>query len=934
MKGTIGVPACRSSQEVSYRISNYAPTGGDAYRTRNVMKNYQRITIVFAFALLIASIYVRHAFTAGQDEQQRLAQQVVTIFQNNCLRCHGADMKSGLDLRSRESILKGGNRGAAIIPNNSKDSLLYQYISGAKSPRMPIGGELDEDDVEAIESWINKGAIWPTTIALKASNAPIKEKEITAEHRKYWAFVPPVKPEVPKIPGYKNPIDAFIVDELKKKNLTLSPPADKATLLRRVTFDLTGLPPTPEEIKSFLSDKSPNAYEKIVDKLLASPRYGERWAQHWLDVVRFGETNGFELDAERPQAWRYRDYVVNSLNADKPYDRFIQEQIAGDEIDPENFEAQVATGFLRAGPQHVVSGNLDKAELRQEYLTETMLGLGSGIMGLTVGCARCHDHKFDPILQSDFYKMQAFFAATDNDTFSKAPISDFEKYQASMKSHKEKIKPITDQIELIEKPFKEKLKEKKLSELDPKYAEALKIPKESRTPEQKEIAKDAERMIDVKYEELLMVMPDEPKAKRAALRRQMHDMVWQEPTPIPKVLVVADKLSPVPPAFVFKGGEVHSPIVEVQPNFPKIFLAPDSKETPNINPSKSSTGRRTALAKWLTSPDNPLTARVMVNRLWHQHFGRGLVATPNDFGRNGSGVTNQPLLDWLALEFMNADFGVRIAELKKPNPTQLPQSAIPNPQWSMKALHRLMVTSATYQQSSSIPPQSAIPNPQSLDPENKLLWRANRQRLDAEALRDAILASSGVLNEERGGPSIRVPMEPEVVETIFTEYEPDNLWPVHPDPKQHTRRSLYLLHKRNVKLPMLVAFDTPDLQSVCGARNVSVHSLQALTLMNSQFMQDQSKALAGRILREEKTTVARLKKLYELTLGRAPRSEEITAAKTFIRTQSTILKTRKSNGEEIITVNELPVNIDPITAAAWVDLCLATLNLNEFVYVK
>ena len=917
----------------------YASTGGDAYRTTDAMKNYHRITIIFVFTLLIAIIYVRQGFTAGQDEQQKLAQQAVTIFQNNCLRCHGADMKSGLDLRTRESILKGGNRGAAIIPNNSKDSLLYQFISGAKSPRMPIGGELDEDDIETIENWIDKGAIWPTTIALKVSNAPIKEKEITAEHRKYWAFVSPVKSEVPKIAGYKNPIDAFIVAELNKKGLTLSPSADKATLLRRVTFDLTGLPPTPEEIKAFLNDKSPNAYEKIVDKLLASPRYGERWAQHWLDVVRFGETNGFELDAERPQAWRYRDYVVNSLNADKPYDRFIQEQIAGDEIDPENFEAQIATGFLRAGPQHVVSGNLDKAELRQEYLTETMLGLGSGIMGLTVGCARCHDHKFDPILQSDFYKMQAFFAATDNDTFSKAPISDFEKYQASMKSHKEKIKPITDQIELSEKPFKEKLKEKKLSELDSKYAEALKIPKESRTPEQKEIAKDAERMIDVKYEELLMVMPDEPKAKRAALRRQMHDMVWQEPTPIPKALVVADKLSPIPPAFVFKGGEVHSPIVEVQPNFPKVFLPPNSNETPNIIPTKSSTGRRTALAKWLTSPDNPLTARVMVNRLWHQHFGRGLVATPNDFGRNGSGVTNQKLLDWLAVEFMNADFGLRNAELKTASPNEnILQKFKP---WSMKNIHRLMVTSATYRQSSALTPQSALqnphstlPNPQSLDPENKLLWRANRQRLDAEALRDAILASSSVLNEERGGPSIRVPMEPEVVETIFTEYEPDNLWPVHPDTKQHTRRSLYLLHKRNVKLPMLVAFDTPDLQSVCGARNVSVHSLQALTLMNSQFMQDQSKALARRILGDAKTTQNRLVSLYELTLGRAPRAEEIKAANIFLKEQSAILKARKARGEEIVTFNELPANIDPITAAAWVDLCLATLNLNEFVYIK
>ncbi len=610
------------------------------------MKNYQRITIVFAFTLLIASIYVRQAFTAGQDEQQKLAQQVFTIFQNNCIRCHGADMKSGLDLRTREAILKGGNRGAAIISNNSKESLLYQLISGAKSPRMPIGGELDEDDIEAIESWIDKGAPWPATVALKISNAPVKEKEITPEHRKYWAFVPPVKNEIPKIAAYKHPIDAFIVAELNKKNLKLSPPADKVTLLRRVTFDLTGLPPTPEEIKAFLNDKSVNAYEKIIDKLLASPRYGERWAQHWLDVVRFGETNGFELDAERPQAWRYRDYVVNSINNDKPYDQFIREQIAGDLLDPKNFEAHVATGFLRAGPQHVVSGNLDKAELRQEYLTETMLGIGSGIMGLTVGCARCHDHKFDPILQSDFYQLQAFFAATDNTDFSTSAQTEIDAYKSAMKAHEEKLKPIKNQIAELEKPFIEKIKAEKKSKLDPRYSAALEIPKDQRTPEQKEDAKYAERMLEVKYEELLEVLPPEIKSQRGVLRRKIHDAVWDEPKPMPKALAVADRLDPVPAMYLFKGGEVHSPIREVQPDFPKVL-----REISPLNDSAKKKSRRIQLAEWLTAKQNPLTARVMVNRVWQKHFGRGFVTTLNDFGRNGSGVTNQALLDWLSVAF-------------------------------------------------------------------------------------------------------------------------------------------------------------------------------------------------------------------------------------------------------------------------------------------
>lgn len=901
-------------------------------------------SLIVAVILLLASLYANRAYTAAQDEQQKLAQHVVAIFQNHCIRCHGADRKSGLDLRTRETVLKGGTRGASIVPGQSHESLLYQYISGAKAPRMPIGGELEEDDIEAIERWIDKGAVWPEALAIKPVAATFKEKEISEQHRQYWAFVKPVRPAVPVISNLQfpisNPIDAFILAELSKKNPTLSPPADKAALLRRVTFDLTGLPPTPDELNAFLADKSANAYEKVVDRLLASPRYGERWAQHWLDVVRFAETNGFELDADRPQAWRYRDYVVNALNADKPYDRFLQEQIAGDELAPTDFEAQVATGFLRAGPQHVVAGNLDKAELRQEYLTETMLGLGSGVLGLTVGCARCHDHKFDPILQSDFYKLQAFFAATDNTDFGNAPEVEKEAYKAALKPHEEKLKAIKDQLKEIEKPYREKLSAEKRSKLEPKYLQALETPKDKRTEAQKEDAKYAERMLEVKYEELLLVLPESVKTPRAALRRQMHDLDWSAPAPLPKALAVSDRLDPVPPMYVFKGGEVHSPTREVKPQFPKVLLPRDAGadamvESVKFTSGKSSLGRRLALAKWLTSPDHPLTARVMVNRLWQHHFGRGLVATPNDFGRNGSGVTNQPLLDWLACELMNAEFGMRSAESR--NAEANPKSQIANLKsspWSLKAMHKLMVTSATYQQSSMQTPRSAIPTPQALDPDNKLFWRANRQRLDSEALRDTILAVAGTLNEQRGGPSIRVPLEPEVVETVFTEAEPDNLWPVHPDARQHTRRSLYLLRKRNVKLPMLVAFDTPDLMSVCGARNVSVHSLQALTMMNSDFMQEQSKALARRLFREAANERGRITKLYELTLGRAPRADEYKATQAFLKEHTAILQARKTRGETIVAMPALPKAIGTITAAAWVDLCLATLNLNEFVYVK
>lgn len=728
-----------------------------------------------------------------------------------------------------------------------------------------------------------------------------KGRPISDEERNYWAFRRPVRAPVPVVKDsswVKNPIDAFVLARLEAKGLRPSPPADRRTLLRRVTFDLTGLPPTPEELKAFLNDKLPDAYEQVVKRLLASPRYGERWAQHWLDVVRFGETNGYELDAEREQAWRYRDYVIRSFNQDKPYDVFLSEQIAGDELDPQNFEMRVATGFLRAGPQHVVAGNQIEALNRQEWLTEVMLGVGNGVLGLTVGCARCHDHKFDPIPQADYYRLQAFFAATDNDDFKHVTKAEEQAYAEANAAHQAKLKPIKEQLQVLEKPYVERLKAGKMERLEPQYRAALQIPKEQRTKEQQEQAAYAMRMLEVKYEELLTVMPADLREQRAALRRQMHALELYAPPPLPSALGVADKLTPVPAMRILRGGDVTRPGAEVQPRFLSVILPKDAP---------ASSGRRLALARWLTQPEHPLTARVMMNRLWQHHFGRGIVATPNDFGRNGAQPTHPELLDWLATEFVRPDEGKN---------------------WSLKRMHELMVLSNAYRQTSTNDARKAT-----IDPDNKLVWRMNRGRLDAEALRDAVLTVTGKLTEQLYGPSIRVPIEPEVYETIFTEYEPDNLWPVHPDPLQHTRRSIYLLRKRNVRLPLLVAYDAPDLMSSCGARSVSVHALQALTLMNSKFMLQQSQALAGRVWHERQSETQRIMRLFELALGRLPDATELQATREFLRTQTIVIAQRLQRGEKIVAP-ELSKGISKARAAAWVDLSLATMNLNEFVYVN
>ena len=845
----------------------------------------------------------------ARAQNETLTQQAVALLHARCLQCHGAEPASGLDLRSREAALKGGSRGPSLIAGKPEQSLLLQFVTGNQQPRMPQGGELSSAEIELLRRWIEAGAAWAEVAAMaSAPERPdlYKGRPITADERNYWAFRKPVKsalPAVKAVAWVKNPIDAFVLAKLEAQGLQPAPHADKRTLLRRVTFDLTGLPPTPEEVKFFLTDSTPDAYEKVVKRLLASPRYGERWAQHWLDVVRFGETNGYELDAEREQSWRYRDYVVNALNADKPYNRFLMEQIAGDELEPNNFELQVATGFLRAGPQHVVAGNQDEALNRQEWLTEAMFSVGNTVLGLTVGCARCHDHKFDPIPQADYYRLQAFMAATDNQDFKQNSAAEKQRYDDAVKAHKAKLKPIQEQLKEIEAPYEQKVQAEKRATLEPQYRAALDLPKDKRTSEQQLLAREATRMLDVKYEELLAVLPADVRERRAALRKQMHTLELYAPAPLPKALAVNDKLTPVPATHLLKGGDPHRLGQIVPPRFPSVLMPPDAPAVLEVTPATNSTGRRLALARWLTQKDHPLTARVMMNRLWQHHFGRGIVATPNDFGRNGQPPTHPELLDWLAVEFTERG-------------------------WSLKQMHALMVLSNTYQQVSA-----GDAAKQTKDPENKLLWRMNRQRLDAEAVRDAVLAVAGTLTEEMTGPSIRVPLEPEVYDTIFTEYEPDNLWPVHPDARQHTRRSLYLLRKRNVRLPLLVAYDAPDLMSPCGARNVSVHALQALTLMNSEFMLQQSKALTSWILHRGTNETERIRALFERTLGRLPGPVELQAAREFLRQQPLLLNRRQQRGEKLAQLANAPKGMTDASVAAWIDLCLATLNLNEFVYV-
>ncbi len=688
-----------------------------------------------------------------------------------------------------------------------------------------------------------------------------------------WAFSAPAPSAAPPVADswVRGPVDAFIWHRLQERALRPSPAASKERLARRVSLDLTGLPPTREQMLTFLADPSPDSYRRFVDSLLASPHYGERWAQKWLDVVRYADTNGFELDGYREHGWRYRDYVVRSFNQDKPFDRFVQEQVAGDELFPGDEEALVATGFHAAGPRHMVGGNQDKEEARQEVLTEMVLGVGQALLGLTVQCARCHDHKFDPITQQDYYRLAAFFAGSELEDAVLATEAERVRSERQRAAHEERLAPIKKRLDELEAPYREQVRERKHQELSPEHAAALATPEDRRSEEQERLAKEANAQIKPAWYEVLPLIPPAVKEIRAGLRRQMHALDLVKPAP-PRTALAVKNTAGAEPTHVLLGGDHRRKGDNVTADFLSSigslgFTVPDG-----------AAGRRAALASWLTDSDHPLVARVMVNRVWEFRMGRGLVRDPNNFGLLGGMPTHPGLLDALAGRFVEEG-------------------------WSVKAIDRLIVLSSAYRQAADIDPQKA-----EADPSNELYWRASRRRLSAESIRDSALAASGRLNRALAGRPVRIPIEPEVYDLIFTEAEPDNLWPVTPDWREHDRRSLYLLNKRTVRLPFLANFDQPDTMTSCSVRPTSTHALQSLSLLNSDFMQVQARSLAEKLRREcgAGDSLCQIRSLFQITLARDPTPAERNLAGHFLAS---------------------PAGADRLH-----DLSLAILNRNEFVY--
>ncbi|REK19626.1 MAG: DUF1553 domain-containing protein [Planctomycetota bacterium] len=717
-----------------------------------------------------------------------------------------------------------------------------------------------------------------------------------------WPFCPPSRPAVPEVENagwVANPIDAFVLAELENKGLQPSPQADKRTLLRRLTFDLTGLPPTDEQQQAFLTDDGPGAYERLVERLLDSPRYGERWAQHWLDIVRYAETDGFKADEFRPSAHKYRDYVIRAFNADLPYDRFIRQQLAGDELEPDNPEALVATGLNRLYPDE--SNAADVRQRRQEIHDDLTDTTSLALLGLTMGCARCHDHKFDPITQVDYFRLQSFFATLlPRDDAAVATVEQKRRYAEKRAVWEEATKPIRKQIDALLEPKREAAFSAALIKFDAEIRTAVETPPEDRSCMQRQISFQVMRYISPKMNAVTgSKLKGEDKQRYDELKKQLAEHEHLKPAELPKAMAVVDASADAPPTHRLTLGDYRKPAEEVQPGFPA-FLGASEPDIVSPPAGDHSSGRRAALAEWLCRDDHPLTSRVMVNRIWQHHFGMGIVATPNDFGAMGDPPTHPDLLDWLAVEFVERG-------------------------WSIKQMHRLMVTSSTYRQASRVDlDDPAQAKAAAVDPDNELLWHARRRRLEGEALRDAMLALSGELQTRMFGPSAR-PVLPEGVDRKMA-WKPDS------KPEQRNRRSIYVFAKRNLRYPILEIFDLPDLHNSCPQRSVTTTAPQALTLLNGEFSFERAQHFGHRLLAEHGDNfTAIVRAAWSAALSREPSTDEQTAAVEFLERQIVTIAQRGETPEAAVAGQS--AGGDPARLSAVADLCHAIFNANEFLYV-
>jgi hypothetical protein len=773
--------------------------------------------------LLILGLVCLVGAASSQEDAETVKlfeEKVAPLLAARCYKCHSAvspKPKGALRVDSREALLKGGELGPAMVPGSIEKSLLLRAIGWADPDlQMPPKERMPAAEIEILRLWIAGGAPWSKTVA----TARKPEKKITDADRAWWSFQPVTAPPVPPADGgCRNEIDHFIRARLKDQGLEPAPEADRRMLLRRLTFDLHGLPPTPMEIEAFEKDASPDAYEKQVERLLAHPRYGERWGRHWLDLVRYAESDGYKQDAYRPNTWPYRDYVIRAFAEDKPYDRFVQEQLAGDELAPDDPQVTVATGYLRLG---IYEYNQRNAWGQwRDILNDITDVTGDAFLGLGMGCARCHDHKFDPILQRDYFALQSFFAGLLwRDDLPLADRAEVAEYRRKRSAWEEKTATIRAEIAEIEKPFLASAERAILGKFLPELQAVHAKPAAERTPYDVQIADLLERQVIAERSLIDGKIKGTTRERWSELQRKLSEFDKDKPRDLPAGLVVTDVGPAAAPTTI--PGDPEKRVI------PPAVLTVLGGEAPVIRLQPVSSGRRLALAKWLTRPEHPLAARVMVNRIWQHHFGRGLVGTANDFGRLGEHPTHPELLDWLAARFVKEG-------------------------WSVKAMHRLIVCSATYRQSSIHPAALAG---HLKDPENRLLWRSVPRRLEAEQVRDSMLFASGEFDSHMGGPAV--------------------------DPNL-PRRSVYTKVHRNIHDPVLEAFDAPETFSSVPTRNATTTATQALLMINGRWPLERAQAFARRLRTSGARTNADLVgEAYRIAFGRSPSALELSRGVAFL----------------------------------------------------
>jgi hypothetical protein len=847
------------------------------------MKRYVSLSVLVAF---LAAVGVRAGQPAKKnapltaDHAEKMVKgldlfkkHVKPILENKCLRCHGGKkIESDFDLSDREGLLKGGQIGNSVIANRSKESQLVKLIQHAKEPHMPDGGpKLPDADIARIIEWIDLGAPYDLPlVASKLKGKPWTERVLPASARQWWAFEPWLKSAPPVVKNEawcQTALDRFILAKLEDSKITPNQAATREQLIRRAYFDLIGLPPAPEEVEAFLKEsasaKPQAAFAKVIDKLLASPHYGERWGRHWLDLARFAESHGFEHDYDRPTAYHYRDFVIEALNEDLPYDKFVKWQIAGDEFEPNNLLALKATGFLAAG---VHSTQITKSEVekhRYDEMDDKLSTITTSMLGLTVGCARCHDHKYDPIPQRDYYRMLATFTTTVR---SEMPLKETPEYAKAKSAFDQAHKPFVDKAEkFVREQLPTRLSEWEKSKAAPAKMPAnigaiLKIPAADRkAPQQADLLKWY-RTID-------------PEAKKLDQQTVAHAKTAPA---APKMLVATEGLPAVrlhsqgedffPETYFLRRGDPANKEGTATQGFLQVLMpSADAGTRWHVDPPKGwrTSYRRHAFADWLTDKENGaghLLARVIVNRLWQHHLGRGIVATPSDFGTRGERPTHPELLDYLAQELIKNG-------------------------WRLKPIHKLIMTSAVYQQSTAINDASV-----KIDRDNKLYWRQPARRLEAEIIRDAILSASGELDTMMFGPG-----------TLD---------------EKSKRRSIYFTVKRSRLVPMMVIFDAPEALSGMAERPTTTIAPQALHMLNNPQVRQAARSMARRLAPDSTTPLeSAVRRGYQVALARGPNRDELADGVAFIQKQ----------------MPTYPENVRREFALA--DFCQVLMCLNEFIYV-